>query len=303
MSARELVVLGTASQVPTRHRNHNGYFLRWDRQGFMFDPGEGTQRQMIHYGVTATAITKVLISHFHGDHCLGFASLVQRISLDNVPHTVDAFYPASGQVYYERLRRSSIFHDVAHIEPQPIAANGEAPAFDDMTLSWRALSHGVDCYGYRICEADQFRFDKAKLRSAGIAGRVVGQLQRGETVEIDGKAIRREDYGELKRGNSMAFVMDTRVCDAAFELARDVDLLVIESTYLHEVADDADRNGHLTAVQAATIAKQAGARRVVLTHFSQRYPDLSQFEQEARAIHPDVICARDGMVVPVPRPE
>src|SRR5438128_688183 len=96
MSARELVVLGTASQVPTRYRNHNGYLLRWDDEGFLFDPGEGTQRQMIFAEVAATAVTRVCITHFHGDHCLGLAGVSQRISLDGAPHLVHAYYPASG---------------------------------------------------------------------------------------------------------------------------------------------------------------------------------------------------------------
>ena len=95
MSVRELVVLGTSSQVPTRHRNHNGYFLRWDGHGLLFDPGEGTQRQMIIAGVTATSITRIFVTHFHGDHCLGLASMVQRISLDNVPHRIPTHFPAS----------------------------------------------------------------------------------------------------------------------------------------------------------------------------------------------------------------
>lgn len=302
MSARELVVLGTASQVPTRHRNHNGYFLRWDGDGLMFDPGEGTQRQMIRYGVTATSITKIFISHFHGDHCLGFASLVQRISLDNVPHTIEAFYPASGQKYYDRLRNASIFYDVAKVRPNGISREGQSKPVNDLTVSWRALSHNVDCFGYRISESDQFRFDKDKLASAGLQGAAVGELMRGQTVEREGKRLRREDYGELRRGNSMAFVMDTRVCRAAVELARDVDMLVIESTYLDEHAREADKNGHLTARQAATIARDAGARRVVLTHFSQRYNDLAPFLAQASEVHPDVVCAQDGRVVAVPRP-
>ena len=78
MSLRELLVLGTASQVPTRHRNHNGYLLRWDGRGLLFDPGEGTQRQMIRNGVSATDITRILITHFHGDHCLGLPGIIQR---------------------------------------------------------------------------------------------------------------------------------------------------------------------------------------------------------------------------------
>ena len=111
MSLRELVVLGTASAVPTRLRNHNGYLLRWDGAGFLFDPGEGTQRQMLHAGVSAHGIDWLCITHFHGDHCLGVPGVVQRIARDGVPHPVRAVYPASGEAYWRRLRYASDFTD------------------------------------------------------------------------------------------------------------------------------------------------------------------------------------------------
>ena len=111
MSSREVIFLGTASQVPTRRRNHNALFLAWDDLGILFDPGEGTQRQMTHAGLSATQITHVCVTHFHGDHCLGLAGIVQRLSLDRVPHPVEVIYPRGGQVYFERLRHASIFHD------------------------------------------------------------------------------------------------------------------------------------------------------------------------------------------------
>ena len=92
MSDRELVILGTASQAPTRRRNHNGYLLLWDGEGLLFDPGEGTQRQMLFAGVTATRITHICITHFHGDHCLGLPGVLARMSLDRVAHPVDVLY-------------------------------------------------------------------------------------------------------------------------------------------------------------------------------------------------------------------
>ncbi len=109
MSARELVVLGTASQVPTRHRNHNGYLLRWDAEGLLFDPGEGTQRQMLFAGVASSAITRICLTHFHGDHCLGVPGVVQRLSLDRVAHPVHAHYPASGAHWFARLRYATAY--------------------------------------------------------------------------------------------------------------------------------------------------------------------------------------------------
>src|SRR3954471_10374761 len=129
MPAREAIFLGTASQVPTRSRNHNAVFLRWDDLGVLFDPGEGTQRQMLLAGLSAAQITHVCITHFHGDHCLGLAGIVQRLSLDRVAHPVEVIYPASGQVYFERLRHASSFYEVATLVPRPVqVSEGEEVA-------------------------------------------------------------------------------------------------------------------------------------------------------------------------------
>ncbi|MCA8942673.1 MAG: ribonuclease Z, partial [Planctomycetes bacterium] len=108
------------------------------------------------------------------------------------------------------------------------------------------------------------------------------------------------EFGRERRGQSVAFIMDTRMCDAAFELARGVDLLICESTYLESEAREAHANAHLTAKQAARIAHEAGARRLVLTHFSQRYHDVEPFVAEAREVHDDVVAAEDGLRIPVP---
>ena len=120
MTVRELVVLGTASQAPTRTRNHNGYLLRWDGEGLLFDPGEGTQRQMLLAGVPSSAVTRICLTHFHGDHCLGVPGVVQRMSLDRVAHPVAAHFPASGREYFGRLRAASVFHDVLDLREEPL---------------------------------------------------------------------------------------------------------------------------------------------------------------------------------------
>lgn len=301
MSARELIALGTASQVPTRYRNHNGYLLRWDDHGLLFDPGEGTQRQMIYAGVTTAAITRICVTHFHGDHCLGLAGISQRISLDRVQHEIAVHYPASGQVYFDRLRHASIFHDVAHITPRPIRTAGTIYEDADLTLSTLPLEHGVEAWGYRLEEKAKRTMLPDRLAAAGVRGPMVRRLMTEGSLEIDGRTVRLEDVSLPKPGQVFAFVMDTRLCKNAFELARGADMLVCESTYLHCDADLAHDHGHMTAVEAATIARDAGVRRLVLTHFSQRYTDTEAFVAEARAIHPDSIAARDCDVIPVPR--
>ncbi|MEV4557277.1 ribonuclease Z [Kitasatospora sp. NPDC049285] len=302
MSQRELVVLGTASQVPTRHRNHNGYLLRWDGEGLLFDPGEGTQRQMLHAGVTATGITRIAVSHFHGDHCLGLPGVVQRINLDQVPHPVDAYYPASGQVYFDRLRQASVFHETAELRPRPVAEAGPLAAPGaPFELSAVRLSHPVESFGYRLAEPDGRRLRPERLRELGVHGPLVGQLQRAGRVEVAGRTVTLDEVSEVRRGQRFAFVMDTRLCPGVAELADGADLLVIEATFLEADAQLAEDHGHLTAAQAARVAAEAGVRRLVLTHFSQRYPDLSGHLAEARRhFDGEIVVAEDLARIAVP---
>lgn len=301
MSQRELVVLGTSSQVPTRHRNHNGYFLRWDDQGFLFDPGEGTQRQMTTFGVSASTITHILITHFHGDHCLGLASMVQRISLDQVRHRIQIHYPASGEEYFQRLRWASIYHDQAKLDPRPIQGAGMIFESEHLRMFADQLDHTVDCYGYRVEEKDSWNVDPGKLAELGLAGPMVGKLKQHGELEHRGRVVKIEEIATKRRGQSMALVMDTRVCEAASRLARNADLLLCESTFLASEAEDAAEYGHLTAQQAAEIAKEAGVGKLVLSHFSQRYSDVEAFVREAEGVHANVQAARDGDRIALPK--
>ncbi|MFE2106912.1 ribonuclease Z [Kitasatospora sp. NPDC059463] len=302
MSQRELVVLGTASQVPTRHRNHNGYLLRWDGEGLLFDPGEGTQRQMLRAGVSATQLTRIAVTHFHGDHSLGLAGVIQRINLDRVPHPVDVYFPASGEVYFERLRHATAFHETAVLRPRPIEEPGplEAPGAR-FALDAVRLSHPVESFGYRLREPDGRRLVPERLAALGIGGPDVGRLQRQGAIGAAGRRVTLDEVSEPRPGQRFAFVMDTRLCEGVHELAEGADLLVVEATFTDADARLAEEHGHLTAGQAGKVAAEAGARTLVLTHFSQRYPDLGRHLADARK-HFDgpIVLAEDLARVPVP---
>jgi len=296
MSARELVVLGTSSAVPTRHRNHNGYLLRWDGQGFLFDPGEGTQRQMLHSGVSAGDVHWICLTHFHGDHCLGVPGVVQRIARDRVRHPVRAVYPASGQQYWDRLRHAAAFADTGVIQEHPVS--GPQAALGPLTA--RRLSHPVESYGYRVQEPAGIRMLPDRLAAHGIRGPEVGELQRTGSV----RGVTLAQCSAPKPGQSAAFIMDTRLCDTVFELASGVDLLVIESTFLSEERALAKEYGHLTAFEAGLVAADAGVRRLVLTHFSERYTFAHEpafLAEVQRSYAGEVVPARDFMKIPVPR--
>ncbi|MFE7134924.1 ribonuclease Z [Streptomyces sp. NPDC057638] len=298
MSVRELIVLGTASQVPTRHRNHNGYVLRWDAEGILFDPGEGTQRQMVRAGVAAHDLNRICVTHFHGDHSLGLAGVIQRINLDRVPHEVTAHYPASGQRFFDRLRYATAYRETVSLTQAPVAGEGVLARTPAYTLQARRLSHPVDSFGYRLVEPDGRRMLPERLAAYGIAGPDVGRLQR--TGELRGVTL--DQVSEVRRGQRFAFVMDTRLCDGVDALAEGCDLLVIESTFLDEDARLADEYGHLTAGQAGRVARDAGVRHLVLTHFSQRYTDPEEFERQARkaGFEGELTVARDLLRIPVP---
>jgi ribonuclease Z len=302
VSVRELVVLGTASQVPSRHRNHNGYLLRWDGEGLLFDPGEGTQRQMLLAGVAASDITRILVSHFHGDHCLGLPGVVQRLSLDRVAHPVHAHFPASGRHFFRRLRAASVFHETAEIREEPVDGDGPVASGSFGMLEARRLDHPVDSFGYRLVEPDGRRIVPELLARFGISGPRVAELQRTGALEIAGRTVTLERVSVARPGQRFAFVMDTRLCDGVYALAEGADLLVIESTFLAGDADLATAYGHLTTAQAASVAAECGVRRLVLTHFSQRYPDPKRFAEEAAEIFDgDIVVAEDLTRIEVPK--
>jgi len=303
VSNRELVVLGTASQAPTRTRNHNGYFLRWDDEGLLFDPGEGTQRQMLFAGVTASQITRICVTHFHGDHCLGLPGVLQRMSLDQVAHVVEACYPAESQEVFGRLRHASLFHDRLLLRERRVAGSGLVTSTAAFRLEARSLSHIVPTVGYRLVEPDGRRMLPDRLAALGIAGPDISRLQREGRLAADGRTVTLAEVSEPRRGQRFAFVMDTRICDAAFALADGADMLVCESTFANAEASLAHEWGHLTAGQAGQIAAQSGVRLLVLTHFSQRYEsgDGERLAGEAAAeFGGEVVLARDLDRIPVP---
>jgi ribonuclease Z len=306
MASRELVILGTACQVPTRARSHNGYFLRWDAAGLLFDPGEGTQRQMLFAGVAASQVTAICVTHFHGDHCLGLPGVLQRMALDQVTHPVTAAYPAESGEFFGRLRNAALFHDTLTLDERPVSTTAggvviDGPAF---RLEARPLAHRVPAVGYRLAEPDGRRLLPEALAAHGISGPAISALQKNRQITLpDATVVTIDQVSQPRRGQKFAFIMDTGMCEAAIELAADADLVVCESTFADADAGLAGCYGHLTAGQAGKIAAEAGARTLVLTHFSQRYDaeGLAKIaDQAAAAFAGDIVMAADLDRVPVP---
>lgn len=301
MSVRDLIILGCSSQQPTRLRNHGAYLVRWNEEGLLFDPGEGTQRQFIFANIAPTCVTRIFISHFHGDHCLGLGSMLMRLNLDKVKHPIHCYYPASGKVYFDRLRHGSIYHEQIQVYEHPIFEDGLVYEDERFRIEAVFLEHGIDNLGWRIKEADMRKFDKTKLKSLKIEGPLVKVLESEGKVIVDGRTVTLDEVSHIRLGDALAVVIDTRYCKEAVDIARGAKLFLCESTYLEAHRHLAEKHHHLTARQAAEIARDAEVKKLILTHFSARYLDLSEFVKEAQSVFSDVEAADDLKVFPFPR--
>lgn len=293
MTVRDLTILGTSSQTPTRYRNHSGYIFRWNEEGLLFDPGEGTQRQFIFANIAPTCISRIFVSHFHGDHCLGLGSILMRLNLDKVTHPIHCYYPASGKKYFDRLRYGTLYHETIQVIEHPVSEPGIVENDGRFKIEATFLEHGVDNIGWRITEPDTIKFDRDKLKACGIQGPLVKELQNKGVLIINNQTVRLEDVSWVRAGDSIAFVTDTRYCPNAIQIAQNARVLLCESTYLDAERDLAYAHYHLTAKQAATIARDAHVEQLILTHFSARYLNPLAFEEEAKPIFPNTFIAQD----------
>ncbi|GAB6898422.1 ribonuclease Z [Kineosporia succinea] len=295
MSRREVVTLGTSCQIPTRERNHVATYLRLGDLGVLVDCGEGTQRQVVRAGLRTSQIDALFLTHEHGDHTYGVPGLLNRRRVEDVPGPLPVAAPA------EAIERLSLLTSFATNGPEPLhewipAGHGEVLRLRSWTVRSAPLRHRVPTVGYRFTEDDSRTLIPAVAAEHGVTGPDLGRLQRGETV----RGVSLADVSVPRPGQRVAVIMDTAVCDGALELAQGCDLLVSEATYNDDQVALAETNGHLTARQAAELAVAAGVRRLVLTHFSSRYEDLTRHLDEAREVHPDVVVACDLQVIPVP---
>ncbi len=291
----EMLFLGTSSMVPTKERNHAGLFLMRESEGILFDCGEGIQRQLKIAGISLTKVSIVLISHWHGDHVLGLPGLVQTMGSMDYPGKLRIFGPKGTKKRFNLLKKAFVFEDRIEVEVFDIAKKNffSGAGFN---LEALPLDHSTDCLGYSLVEDDKRRIREDVIQKLGIPfGPMVGSLQEGKTIKIANRTIKPDDVSFIEKGKRISYITDTAVCKNAVDLAKDADLLVCESTYADDLEDKAAKYRHLTARQAAFIATKAGVKKLVLTHFSQRYKDISEIEENAKTVFSNVICAYDFM--------
>ncbi|HZS46297.1 MAG TPA: ribonuclease Z [Blastocatellia bacterium] len=293
----KVTILGTSAGQPTEKRNVSAVAVSLEREWVLFDCGEDTQRRMLAAGLKPSKLERIFITHLHGDHVIGLLALIGTLSLHHRDRPLYIYGPPGISDLLHTAKRVQLFYPAYDLVIEEITAAGEICRGDGYTVNCAPLDHRVTDYGYRLSEQDRpGKFDVDAATRLGVPpGPLYQKLQNGEYVTLaDGRTVHpREVLGKPRPGSSIAYCTDTRPCQNAIELAHKVDLLVHESTYTKEESEKASERGHSTAEQAAHIAKKAAVRRLVLTHFSSRYDELTPFLAEAKEVFPFTELASD----------
>jgi ribonuclease Z len=298
-----ITFLGTGAAMPTLDRNVSSLALQREGETILFDCGEGTQRQMMRYGV-GFSFTEIFFSHYHADHLLGVTGLLRTMGLQERSAPVTLYGPRGAQRMLGAaitlgIERNRFPIEIVEVRP------GERLARPEYDIVVFETDHRADTVGYALTEHVRLgRFHPERARELGIPeGPLWGRLHKGETVVLDdGRRIQPADLvGEPRKGRTVVYSGDTRPSLGMVQAARDADLLIHEATFGGDESERARETGHSTAAEAAQVALDAGVRRLVLTHISPRYGrDALELLAEAKAIFPETVIARDGMAIEVP---
>ena len=270
----------------------------------LFDCGEGTQRQMMRYGVSFS-LSDIFFTHFHADHVIGVIGLMRTMALQGRTDTLRLWGPKGGSRHLKRAEQFGVDRLTFPVEIQELEG-GQAVKRNGYSVVAFPVEHGPGpAFGYALVEDDRKgRFDPEMAREIGIPeGPMWGKIHRGESVTLEsGRVVQPSELvGPRRSGRTVVITGDTRPCNSTEIAAKDADLLVHEATFGDEEAERAVETGHSTAREAGQLARRANCRRLLLTHFSARYSrDAAELETQARAEFPDVTIGKDGMEVEVP---
>ncbi len=297
--------LGTSAARPTVERNVSGLAVHREGETLLFECGEGTQRQMMRYGVSF-ALSEIFFTHFHADHFLGVIGLIRTLGLQGRPEPLFLYGPKGAKKVLSTAMQLGVERVPFPVEINEVKAGDVVGKRDGYDICAFPTEHGGGpSLGYILKEhVRRGRFDVEKAKAAGIPeGPMWGKLSKGETIELaDGRRLTADGFvGPARPGRLVAFTGDTRPCAATVDAAQGADLLIHEATFGEEERDRARDTGHSTAKEAAQVALAAGAKRLLLSHVSARYSiSADELVKEAREVFPNASVAKDGLEVDVP---
>ncbi len=265
-----ITFLGTSQAIPTKTRNHTSILLTYKNENILVDCGEGTQRQIRIANINPCKITRLLITHWHGDHVLGIPGLLQTLALNNYQKTLYVYGPKGTKIFMNELKK--IFIPVKKIKIEINEVSGKFYENSDFVLTALPLVHEAPCNGYFFNEKDRLRINKEKLKKLKLPNSPeIANLLKGKDIKINNKTIKSKDITYKEFGKKISFVLDTKLCENIKKITKNSDLAIIESTYSDKEKELADEYKHLTSIQAARVAKEGKVKQLILTHLSQRY--------------------------------
>lgn len=293
----EIVFLGTSAMQPTKERNLSSIWFSHGSENLLIDCGEGTQRQMKIAGLKPTKLTRVLISHWHGDHVLGLGGLIRYLNANNYNEVLHIYGPKGIERFIKNILNSCSLGNSVNLKLIEIK-DGRIFENKEIYIEAFRLNHTELCYGFNILEKNKRRINVKYLSKFGLKTHpLLGDLQKGKDIVWKGKRIKAESATSIVKGRKLSFIIDTGYDSDIIKKVKGADLIVSESTFSDELKEKADLYKHLTAKQAADIAKKAGAKSLILTHFSQRYKICNDLLREGKIIFKNTKCAKDFMKV------
>lgn len=294
----KITFLGTAAMMPTRDRNHTSIFLEYKDEGILIDCGEGTQRQVRMAGIKPTKITKLLITHFHGDHVFGISGLTQSLVANNYDKTLDVYGPEKTSYHLKNMIKGFAAKGHVKLNIHELKENKKFFENKDFTLSCKKLKHDVPCLAYSLKEKDVLKINTEYTKKFGLTQHpLLGELQKGRSIKYNGKKIDVKKATIVKPGRKISIVLDTLFEPSIIKFVENSDLLICDSTWDHKTENK--KGFHLTNIDAANIAKSSKSKKLILTHFSQRYNSVDTIIKDARKIFKETHEARDFSVVNV----
>ena len=281
--------------APTKERGHSAILIRYKNENILFDCGEGTQRQFRIAGIKPTKITKILISHWHGDHCLGLPGLIETMGMDEYNNNLKIYGPQGTKQFLKYMFKGIVSGNHIDFDVEEIK---KRKLYDckDFFLEALELKHGPKTFGFSFVEKDKRKIKVSVIKKLGIPeGPLLGDLQNNKPIKWKGKVIKPSQVTYVEKGRKITYVADTSPCKNAVVLAKDADVLICESSFTTEHVERADKYNHMTAKQAGLVANQAGAKKLILTHFSRRYQDTKVLEEDAKSVFDNVAAAYDFM--------
>lgn len=294
----EITFLGTSQATPTAEKSQTAVLLTYNSENILIDCGEGTQRQFKIAKLNPCKITRILITHWHGDHVFGLPGLLQTLALNNYSRTLQVYGPYGTKKFMSLLLKTFIFQEKLKVDVHEILKDGTFLETNEFRLEAYKMKHFVPCLAYNFIEKDKHKINMNYLKKQGVKqGPILKNLQEGKNITVNSKKILASKATTLKKGKKIAFVFDTLANENCIKASKNAELLVSEATFSHkEHEDKALERGHLTASQTANIAKKSKVKKLLLTHISQRYAKNEQvILHEAKKIFKNTELAKDFM--------